>query len=198
MTSSSKPKEQAREPVMGRADILFRFLELVSKNRPSDLDAYLDKLDPDDESRPIVDQIVDRIIAGDQSLYEKYAQARNEAGPRNPYASPDDEPGLRLAFAKFIGSWINLERALRERARDQNRLVHPPMAVFTPRLLEELGLSKEERYELTRLRNLRNMAIHGVGVLDENELKQANGAILQILDRIKVLPRPTRGNPEKA
>ena len=29
---------------MGRADVLLRFLELVLKNKPSDLDPYLDRL----------------------------------------------------------------------------------------------------------------------------------------------------------
>jgi hypothetical protein len=176
---------------MGRADVLLRFLELISKNKPHDLDPYLDKLDPSDESTPIVDQIVDRIIAGDQQLYEKYAKARQEVGPRNPYGSTEEEPGPRLAFAKFIARWIDLERELRERARAQG-LPRSTMAVFNPSFLLELGLAKEEVQQFVRLRGIRNMAIHGMGALDEDELKQASEAISAILDRIETLPRATR------
>ncbi len=183
---------------MGRADVLLRFLELVSKNKPRDLDPYLDKLDPSDESTPIVDQIVDRVIAGDRQLYEKYAMARQEVGPRNPYASVEEEPGSRLAFAKFIARWIDLERELRERARAQGRLPRSTMAVFAPSFLMELGLAKEEVYQFGHLRNIRNMVIHGMGALDEGELKQASEATSAILDRIKALPPPVRaGKTEK-
>jgi hypothetical protein len=72
------------------------------------------------------------------------------------------------------------------------------MAVLNPSFLRELGLAKEEVYQFGRLRNTRNMAIHGMEPLDEDELKEASEETSVILDRIKALPPAVRaGKTEK-
>lgn len=171
------------EPVIGRADVLLRFLQLTGQDRPQDIDEYLADLDADTERRPIVDQIVDRIIAGDRQRYELYAQARREVGPRNPYASAEDSDLARSrgqALGAFMMQWIVLENVLRRivgQTQDSERqLVFP-----TSKLLQKVHwLSDEERREINYLRQLRNQVVHGIDAPNEAQLLDAARSVERV------------------
>jgi hypothetical protein len=172
---------KAREPVMGRADVLLRFLQKIQKDRPQDIEPYLKNLDADSEQRPLADQIVDRIIAGDKTLYKHYAEARREVGARNPYASPEEAPkdtSRERALGSFMSKWIDLETTLRrlsatttsgERYKLWSDLVHS--ATLKPETMRDLDL----------IRRLRNQAVHGIEAPDAEQLLEAAKVVQKAL-----------------
>jgi hypothetical protein len=176
------------EPVMGRADVLLRFLQLTKKDRPQDIEQYLEELDKDTERRPIVDQIVDRMIAGDINLYKEYERARREVGSRNPYASAEDleDSGIGThELGAFLLQWTVLETVLRrtvERTRGESRAYVFP----TARLLREFEwISEETQSEIDYLRRLRNQVVHGVENTDKVQLIEARRFIRRVLAKLR-------------
>lgn len=176
---------KAKDMIMGRADVLFRFLQLIGKDRPRDLDPYLENLDQDTESRPLVDQIVDTIISGDETLYEKYAQARREVGSRNPYSSADEstERGdYTQAFGFFMTRWIKLETTMRtilQRDRKTKREYMMPTVGALKAFVPQKWLG-----EIDYIRRLRNEVVHGIEIPDPEQLIAAGQFIDKILEEI--------------
>jgi len=173
---------------MGRADILLRFLQLIGKDRPQDIEPYLKELDDDTEHRPLADQVVDLIIAGDRNLYGKYEQARKDVGPRNPYSSPESQAvakGQAHALGNFLSKWIALETELRkeeesvgERSRPFSNSVWYWMRhrnIFTGNTLKQIEY----------IRQLRNQAVHGIDPPSEATLNDAGNLLEQILSELR-------------
>ena len=168
---------------MGRADVLFRFLQLIEKDCPEDLDPYLENLDQDTESRPLVDQIVDAIISGNEALYNTYDQARREVGPRNPYSSADEpREDYTQALGFFMARWIKLETTIRtilQRDREPKRAYMPTAAVFR-NLVPQEWLE-----EIDSIRHLRNRVVHdGTDIPNPERLLKAGHFIDDILEEI--------------
>lgn len=167
---------------MGRADVLLRFLQFISKDKPQDIEPYLTGLDDDTEHRPIVDQIVDKIIAGDENLYEKYAQARREIGSRNPYASVEDladQSKKSQALGFFISKWIDLENTL-QRLADNKVAFRLPL----PLLLQRLKLPKDTRQQIDFIRYFRNKTVHGIELPAEEQLIEVGNLIEKLIEEL--------------
>lgn len=145
------------EPPMGRADVLYLLHERTGLRTPAELAPYLELLDPSSDVRPLSEQIVDRMIAGNPALYELYLQVAEEAGARNPYSSSEEltlqrRRGL-AAVGAFLSLWVALEKGL----------IHDPLA----------SLSPEEIEQLEWLRNLRNRLIHDMEMPSTETLARA-------------------------
>lgn len=169
------------EPVMGRLDVLLRFLQLISKDRPKEIDQYLEDLDKDTEQRPVVDQLVDRIVRTNRQSYEKYAQARREVGERNPYQSfprLDTDKSDQIALGQFLTKWRQLEAFMLRTHRSKSpttKFLH----VAWPALMKSISLTHKQ--ELIQLRHLRNEVVHGTRSVDQEELASATEKISQLL-----------------
>lgn len=176
-----KVRKLIPEPVMGRVDVLLRFIQLISKDRPKELDQYLDDLDKDTEQRPVVDQIVDRIVKTNRKSYEKYAQARQEVGERNPYQSfsrLDTDKAYQIALGQFLTKWRQLEGFLLRTHRAKlptTRLLH----LTWTSLMKSISPTRTQ--ELIQLRHLRNEVVHGTRPVDQEELASAIEKIGQLL-----------------
>jgi hypothetical protein len=148
--------------LMGRADILFRFLQLTNLNRSEELGKFITDLDPYDEQRTISNQIIDRIIDDSpdkEEMYRKYERAKSDI----------DAPIANQASMKFLSLWIDLEAITRLIAREMEPLpenlrranvLQPSASVF-----QALGLfeqNKEVLGTVERLRRLRNQLVHGI------------------------------------
>lgn len=183
---------KAKNLIMGRADVLLRFLQLISKDSPKELDHYLEDLDTDTELRPLVDQIVDKIISGEEELYKKYEQARREASSRNPYASAEEAArtlGYEEALGHFLSRWINLESTLRRKAEEMGSTDVPRTRVSTLGLLEQLQIPKELREEIYYIRRLRNQAVHGIETPPPEQLETAGRFLEQIVTQLQASSR---------
>ena len=173
---------------MGRADILFRFLELAGLNHPAVLDRYTEELDTSPDAPPVVVQVADRILAENDDMIPAYQQAWDELHESNPYAETDAERrnvAESIAFARFMKSWIKLERllevAFRETRNDSGGRVPATSRSFVKLLIEEGLIESQMASSLDRLRVIRNELVHGrtfpeVGILSQaaDELEALN------------------------
>jgi ppGpp synthetase/RelA/SpoT-type nucleotidyltranferase len=170
------------EPIMGRADVLFRFLQLLDITTVGALQSFTGELDPDE---PIVQQLVDRIVAGNREGYQLYVQAKREVGARNPYRSPSEVQRTESeeeALGLFLTRWIDLEKALRRiyhemQPDSRHRWGLPPMS-----LLKQIDfLDKNTIYAIDAIRRLRNQVVHGVESPETSYLVEASKEIQGIL-----------------
>jgi hypothetical protein len=186
-----------KEPIMGRVDVLFRFLQLIGEDRPSDINKYLEPQGVLEEERPIVDQIVDRIIAGNEERYNKYEQAKQEVSSRNPYEEQEvREKVAESSLAFFLTRWINFEKALRiiatERGNEKepffsllHKLQQPVIVSEQPNDKRPRGLfSPPEIETITKLSRLRNDIVHGVTAINDADLIEAGNETEVLLRRL--------------
>ena len=124
---------------MGRADVLYCLAGPIGLPH-SAAARLLDGIDLTQDTRPLSEQIVDKIIAGDTERYELFMQVMRQAGPRNPYNASDEVTVHRARgaalFGEFLSLWVALERGL----------LAGPLA----------GLSEPEQEELDWLRALQS------------------------------------------
>ena len=162
---------------MGRADVLFRFLQLMGKNRPKDVDEYLKRLDPEDD-RPLVDQLVALIIAGDAQGYDKYKQARREIIQTSQHV----ERPIKDSFQQLLDKWIKFEHKLRAIAV-LKQVSHK--GVLSPAFLRKLEIfSHADLKSVESIRRLRNQIVHGTDA-PQSEVAKAEKQITQLLDRLE-------------
>jgi hypothetical protein len=65
--ASAVNEQPVTDSGIGRVDLLFRLLTRIELNTPDDLRPYLDLLHGDLEQRPLAEQIIDALIAEDES-----------------------------------------------------------------------------------------------------------------------------------
>lgn len=162
---------------LGRIDLLFALLTQLKLDTPDDLSGYLEALHGDLERRPLAQQIIDALLAEDQSRYEAYRSVRAEADTSRGEQVPLDETEYsEIGF--FLTRWVRLERLIRELLPD----INPRKAVMpTNRALLTLEvLDPEMRFELEHLRRVRNLLVHGVEVPSPSQLREA-GRRLDVL-----------------
>jgi len=149
--------------IMGRADVLFRFLQLTGTNRAEALNTFITDLNPFDEQRTISNQIIDRIIEGSpnqEEMYEKHERAKKDV----------DAHIANQASMRFISLWIDLETITRLLTQKLNHLLPTNLRrgnVWQPTasLFKALGLFSQDEEALgaiERLRRLRNQIVHGI------------------------------------
>jgi ppGpp synthetase/RelA/SpoT-type nucleotidyltranferase len=185
------------EPIMGRADILYRFLQYVELDDPKKLVVYISELDPDTERRPVVDQLVDRILLGNKENYKFYNKAKMEIGSRNPYSTKSDKISFldsKAALGFFMSRWITFESTIREIASISLReitsipsinKIERRSLVFNFRLLESIEIFDQTTlYEIHSLRRLRNDVVHGIEIPPDDILLNAGKTLEIILKHI--------------
>ena len=179
--------DKSREPIMGRADILHMFLQISELDRPECLEQYLLELDTDTEKRPIVDQIVDRILATNPNLYEVYNRSRVEVGVRNPYSSRNEKISYlsdEQALGYFISRWIAFEYAIRKIARKKLQIPEIRFMLNANYLLK-LGILEENyAYEIESIRRMRNEVVHGIEFPPEEQLTRAGQFLENLLKQL--------------
>lgn len=173
---------------MGRADVLFKFLQLVGKNRASDLDDYLKQVDPQDQ-RPIAEQLVDLIIAGDQEGYEKYNQARKEINPESEHI---ERGAAKEILPTFLDKWMEMERKVRAIA--DSKLGGSPRPLSRSLLRKLEIFSDADLKIIDSIQGLRNQIVHGTGAR-QSDIIEAEKHILRLLSSLEgqysIAPRAT-------
>jgi hypothetical protein len=173
--------------MMGRADILLRFLQLAQMDRPKDLEPYTDGLDLSPDAAPLVNQVVDRIISDKPELSELYGKAVDEVRLANPYtAAPHDGINVDSAvgLSTFMHEWIKLEKILEigsEGLPPQGRIRTMPWSRYAIKGLLDRGVVTQVDVDLLdRLRMLRNEIMHRSPTVDARTLTHA-AALTKIL-----------------
>lgn len=178
------------DPLMGRVDILYDFLEAISQNKPKDVDSHFKVIEGNVESRPIAEQIIDQILGHDENYYEIYRKVRLRRGHRTPYDSLDDDRTVNLheAVGRFINSWNKLEKKLQEIVKESGLPVRsfamPPSRV----IMQIETIESDTLNEIDFLRRIRNNLVHGVEVPNIDHIHKYSEIIEQLLRKLEDKP----------
>ena len=178
--ASAVNEQPVTDSGLGRVDLLFELLTKLKLDTPDDLRPYLELLRGDLEQRPLAEQIIDALIAEDESRYEAYLSVREEAD-----VSRAERPSDRIALEllTFISQWARLERLVRD--------LLPPGEQWqgmlqSSRSLERLGLlGPEMRFELDRLRRFRNELVHGIEKPPPDSTHEATERLAVLISEIE-------------
>lgn len=95
------------EVVMGRADLLYKFIKLSNLNSPEKLEPYIEAFDYDYKTETIVEHILDEILLEHPDFYSNLITVRNSTNQKNPYAEDIEEPEVKNNLVTFLESWFD-------------------------------------------------------------------------------------------
>jgi ppGpp synthetase/RelA/SpoT-type nucleotidyltranferase len=200
------------DSALGRVDLLFDFLAKVNLCTPQQIATYISALHDDTEKRPIAEQIVDQILAEDQSRYGAWESVRASRQGSSQQFSDAHAPSRGVTheeMGRFLAAWIAFERANQERAAksispSSSQIKYLPIM----RLVESSGVYEaSEISEIDRIRRLRNALVHGASSIDSRDLNEASHLLSLLKGKlpvnkakaIKRTPRQSkRTNPRKS
>jgi ppGpp synthetase/RelA/SpoT-type nucleotidyltranferase len=168
--------------IIGRADVLFLFLQSKGLNYPEKLREYTEKLNITDENQTILisDQLLDIILGTDEDLYKMYEKALFEVNARSANSSAE------AALGYFLTRWIDLERALRTFMDKQGIKSYPPglSNQAIQKALSPFPNNYEIFEEFARLRRLRNEVVHGAEIPDIETLNKAAQSLTDLQNKL--------------
>jgi hypothetical protein len=166
---SAANEEPVTESGLGRVDLLFELLARLGLDTPDGLHPYLKLLHGDLERRPLAEQIIDALIAEDESRYDTYRPVRMENDLARANQEPRDDATLR-GIGRFLMLWAELERLLRELIPRPDR----PLAMPTTSILQGThSFHPDTLLQLEHLRIIRNRLVHGSEALSSQLLAEA-------------------------
>ncbi len=183
--AASVLKGPAPDSAIGRVDLLYSLLDKLELATPQALETYLSALSGDTERRPLAEQIVDQLLAEDESRYRLYEEIK---AARHRISLEEQEgiaaPQAQQAIGLFLTRWIELERLIRQivfQRTGEHRAALP-----TSRMLESLQISNARtRTEIEAIRRLRNNLVHGIQIPDELALTEAASRLESILEELR-------------
>lgn len=164
---------------MGRADILFRFLCKIKKDRPDDIEGYLMEVDNIKQSSTIVRKLVDLILEDYPECYDHYIEAKYESFGVTAYFAEESLAKLHYSntwLNQYVKLWAELQAAVKqlydemliETCKEMDKV-----DLFECRLINMLQLAGAEEELLDEARylyNLRNTILFGAEVPEEEIL----------------------------
>ena len=174
------------DSALGRVDALFELLAKLELNTPERVRPMVAWLHPDTEKRAVADQIIDQVVAADESRYRLYAEIRRRFDQSSAHVATSSNGRRKseyLAFGQFLALWTSLEQRISDAAKAQGR--EGPEVALQRRTLERyLNLDPSSLRELDRIRALRNSVVHGTADLDVAVLAEATLALRRILKQL--------------
>ncbi len=181
---------QLDDSMLGNVEILFEFLRRLETGNPKALQEFLRSVAADFEKRPLADQIVDLLLAEDQTRYAVYAEIRDAL--RLGGSRGRDANAFHKALGRFLANWIELEQLV-VRAWTERGLEPRWQGLPSARSLSRLGVTDTNVLgEVEQLRSLRNQVIHGIEFPSPDLIDKARSRLAILLARIKDLLQPTQ------
>ncbi len=186
------------EHIMGRVDILLRFLQKIEMDNPLGIRLYLNSLcnmKANKAYKTVADYFTDLVLNQDPDYYSAFVEAKYEYSYSNPYLSIEKQLLLRkenrhLNF--FIDRWIILEKVIKVFEEDKEggdaRLdsvpAREPLVVRLKRLLpiDQLLLEDMKFLEATR-----NKIVYNTELPDNTQLMISAGSVSVVFNRLKEL-----------
>lgn len=173
------------ESAMGRVDTLYELLKALGLNTPDALVKYVQPLHNDFEKRPLSNQVIDQILLEDGDRYSTYEKVRRHEAVSSSAVGAVGISQQREAIGEFIELWIAYEKEMRElSSAGPHHVVMPPM-----KLIHELNpkLSGSIYQAARRLRELRNMLIHGIETPTPESIRAASEDLRELMKQIKAI-----------
>lgn len=174
----------ARTVVMGRADVLFHFLQLTGA-APESLVPMIQGLDLD---RPIVRQLVDGILMGAADKYWLFLQAKRDVEGRKACGCVHLMPQSNTeqqAIRFFLSQWAAFERIMAHFSERDQPARTLPDDHEQPR--DQMPLPIEIHDDATHIRNLRDDLMYGSALPAIEFLVEAAKSLQAILGELQTL-----------
>lgn len=179
---------------MGRADILFRFLQKVQMDKPKDISQYIEEAGNIKQTRTIARKLVDLILEDYPQYYNSYMEAKYEVfGITAHFAEESLAFILRdnTKLFQFVEQWGELQlevKKLYEAKKVSDCDDDGKVDVYECRLVKVLLLMDtiDEQIEEARyLYNLRNNILFAAELPDEEILENGNRTLRKFIKFIK-------------
>lgn len=184
--------------IMGRVDILLRFLQKIGMDNPGRIRPYLNSLcniRTAKTYKSVSDYFADLVLNQNPDHYSSFVEAKYEYSYSNPYLSIEKQVMLKkenkhLNF--FIDRWIALEKAIRVLSGEENSRLdaadtvpnREPLVSKVERLLPADRLLLED---IKYLEDTRNKIVSGTDIPDSTQLMISAGSVSVVLNRLKEL-----------
>lgn len=186
------------DPLLGRVDILHRFLQRLGLDSMSGVSPYFPSLDFGSADQPIHAQLIDLILAERPDDVAVYRKVQEEFQDRDPFEGVLARPTKRRMgdVGNVLAGWMTLEGIIADMA---SRLGLPgrPRPGLTERFLVEKGvLSATEAERIREIQKVRTLLAHSrAGTVSDRELE---GTLADIRDLLDELPRRPLGPSDAA
>jgi ppGpp synthetase/RelA/SpoT-type nucleotidyltranferase len=180
---------------MGRADILYRFLQKINKDKPKDICRYIEIAGNIKQSRTIVRKMVDLILEDYPQYYNSYIEAKYEVYGITAHLAEESLSFIQRDNAKlnqFVDLWGELQVEAKKlydaleiiECQDSEKL-----DVYECRLivmLQLLGIADEQIEEARYLYNLRNNVLFAAELPDEEILTNGCRYLKKLISSLRV------------
>ncbi|MDF2840390.1 MAG: hypothetical protein K0Q99_1162 [Clostridia bacterium] len=179
---------------MGRADILFRFLQKVNMDKPEDIFKYIEVASNIKQTRTIVRKMVDLILEDYPQYYNSYIEAKYEVYGITAHLAEESLDFTQLNNAKlyeYVELWGELQAAVKKlyEAVEGKKCEDGQKAdIYECRLikmLQLLDISDEQVDEARYLYNLRNTVLFGAEQPDEDILINGIKSLKKFISAMK-------------
>jgi ppGpp synthetase/RelA/SpoT-type nucleotidyltranferase len=169
-------RDQAVEPLVGRVDILYYFLDEVNLNNPEAVESRLADLLESQGAETIAQRLIDDILSQNPDYSDVYLKVKREAGEQNPYGTPADHEASQndQALGRFLKRWGHLEGLFHALARKRgvdygSRWNYGEMRRVASEVLEPSDMT-----DLGLLLKIRSDVVHGEQSISNDILTTAS------------------------
>jgi ppGpp synthetase/RelA/SpoT-type nucleotidyltranferase len=177
------------EPFMGRVDLLMKLLKQAKLDKPDKVKKYISKVVPQEEKRPIGEQLIDIILSEKPKLYATFEKIKKEDSIRHPYKFTDEilpEKEIQALIGQFLSEWIKIEKITRKAVNEKLQAGDHHRVIMPYRELEKLKLlTKNEFQEYDYLRRFRNNLVHGIEIPDRASFLDAISRLKNIYKKLE-------------
>ncbi len=170
----------AREPQMGRVDVLFEFLRLAKLDSSKCLSKFVDGFEAGPNANTVAQQIVDRILKCDciENAFALYKKAQSIVERR---VLSDDSTQVPQKAGEYALLWATLERRLREwmLERGDDAVTRRVSVGAALRKLAEVNAVIAEKLEYAW--KIRNHVVHGIEPPEPDQLDHVISTVKEAL-----------------
>lgn len=185
---------------MGRADILYKFLQKAELDRPQAICRYIEEAGAVKEPKTIVRKLVDLILEEHPEFYSIYVQAKYESFSMTAHLAEEPLPFTQLGNEKlyqFVKQWAELHTAVKTQFERFKLLYEESeeVDVFEGKMLKMLrliGTADEQIDEARYVYNLRNNVLFAAELPEEEILSNACRYLKKLIALIKAFDKGAR------
>lgn len=172
--------------IVGRTDILFRFLQLANLDKPGQINKFLVNIDSDTEKRTVTEQIVDEILVVNPELFNKYNQAKHEIGAKNPYSDSQEKETklIEKTIGFFMTRWIVFESIIRKIYNAYNPNKRAKASILP--ILEEIKVFDiREISKIHQVALMKNLLVHEFQYPKNVDLISEGNELVELIKKIR-------------
>lgn len=172
--------------VMGRADMLFKFLKYAKLDKPQQLNKYIMCTEISFEDDDIVDQIINTILDEDIILYSYYLKAKNEINGKNPYRTIDknDEEIKASMLQEFTDKWLSYQNVIKSYLQKYHSVDISEDNVIRLENIKTIVEDKEILKKVNIIQETRNEIVHSKKEPEPEKFKEILNAVESITEKL--------------